>query len=59
MTGQAPEQTFENVDAMLESMNIFRSNEIIITMVSENKALQKLWNEPYVWKVNHTKGNER
>lgn len=53
MTGQAPEQTFDTVDTMIESMNAFRSREIIITLVSENEALQKLWNEPYVRKINH------
>ncbi|WP_252314428.1 hypothetical protein [Sinobaca sp. H24] len=55
--GQTPEQTFDNVDALMEEMNAFRSREVIITLVSENESLQKQWNSSYVRKTNTTKTN--
>lgn len=52
ITGQIPEQTFDNVDTLMKEMNDFRSKEIIITLLSENESLQKQWNGSYARKTN-------
>ena len=46
-TGQVPEQTFEDTEALMDKLNAFLSQEVIITLVSENTELQKRWNESH------------
>jgi hypothetical protein len=46
-TGQVPEQTFEDMEALMEKLHTFRSQEVIIALVSEDTELQKRWNESY------------
>lgn len=46
-TGQVADQTFENTEALVQKLQAFRSQEIIITFVSEDDELQRRWNDPY------------
>lgn len=46
-TGQVPDQTFDNTEALVEKLQALRAQELIITFVSDNEELQRRWNEPY------------
>lgn len=45
-TGQVPDQTFEDTEALVQKLQGFRSQEIIITFVSEDEELHRRWDDP-------------